>query len=89
MSLVEGIVADDSRKIRGDRANIVLYEEAGSNPKLESSVIKGEELVNPGGNKIGISIIGGRYMPHYNRIKSVKTESVNTELNPKIAKGLG
>ena len=59
MSLVEGIVADDSRKIRGDRANIVLYEEAGSNPKLESSVIKGEELVNPGGNKIGISIIGG------------------------------
>lgn len=59
MSLIEGIVADKSSKVRGDRANIVLYEEAGSNPTLEESVIKGEELVNPGGNKIGISIIGG------------------------------
>lgn len=58
-SMIEGIVADDSRKVRGDRANVVVYEEAGSNPKLEDSFIKGEELVNPGGNKIGISIAGG------------------------------
>jgi len=33
-SLIEAIVADNDRKIRGDRVDLLLYEEAGSNPVL-------------------------------------------------------
>ena len=59
MSKITGKVADNSRKVRGDRTNVLVQEEAGSNPILEESVIKGEELVRPGGNRIGVQIIGG------------------------------
>jgi hypothetical protein len=59
MSMIEGIVADDSKKVRGDRADLVIYEEAGSNPILVPSVIKGEELITVGGIRRGIAIIGG------------------------------
>lgn len=31
---IEGIVADDPNKIRGDRVERLIYEEAGSQPKL-------------------------------------------------------
>ncbi len=58
-SKISGKVADNSRKVRGDRTNVLVQEEAGSNPILEESVIKGEELVRPGGNRIGVQIIGG------------------------------
>lgn len=58
-SKISGIVADDSRKVRGDRCNVLVQEEAGSNPILEESIIKGEELVRPGGNRLGIQLIGG------------------------------
>ena len=59
MSMIEGIVADDSKKVRGDRADLVIYEEAGSNPILVPSVIKGEELITVGGIRRGIAVIGG------------------------------
>lgn len=59
LSKVSGLVADNSRKVRGDRTNVLVQEEAGSNPILEESVIKGEELVRPGGNRIGVQIVGG------------------------------
>ena len=59
MSLIEGIVADDSKKVRGDRADLVIYEEAGSNPILVPSVIKGEELITVGGIRRGLAVIGG------------------------------
>lgn len=58
-SKISGKVADNSRKVRGDRTNVLVQEEAGSNPILEESVIKGEELVRPGGNRIGVQVIGG------------------------------
>ena len=59
MSQIEGIVADNDRKIRGDRVALLILEEAGSNPTLRKSFIKGEALVNVQGNKIGIIIAGG------------------------------
>lgn len=37
MADIEGIVADKPRKIRGDRVDRLLYEEAGSNPVLSTS----------------------------------------------------
>ena len=58
-SLIEAIVADNDRKIRGDRVDLLLYEEAGSNPVLRQSYIKGNALVEIGGNKFGIRMVGG------------------------------
>lgn len=54
MSQVEGIVVDKDRKMRGDRVGFLFLEESGSNPILERSFIKAEELCTVGGNKIGI-----------------------------------
>ena len=54
MSQIEGIVVDKDRKMRGDRVGFLFLEESGSNPVLERSFIKAEELVTVGGNKVGI-----------------------------------
>ena len=58
-SQIEGIIADDDSKIRGDRVDLLILEEAGSNPKFRRSFIKGEALVSLGGNKFGIILAGG------------------------------
>jgi hypothetical protein len=39
MSQIEGIVADKPSKVRGDRAELVIFEEGGSNPVLATSFI--------------------------------------------------
>lgn len=59
MSMIEAIVADNDRKIRGDRVDLLIYEEAGSNPVLRKSYIKGNALVEIGGNRFGIRLVGG------------------------------
>jgi len=59
MSMIEAIVADNDRKIRGDRVDLLIYEEAGSNPVLRKSYIKGNALVEIGGNRFGIRVVGG------------------------------
>lgn len=59
MSQIEGIVADNDSKIRGDRVALLILEEAGSNVNLRKSFIKGEALVNVQGNKVGIIVAGG------------------------------
>ena len=59
MSEIRGLVADDDAKIRGARVDLLIYEEAGSNPNSRRSFIKGEALVGIGGNRFGIRIIGG------------------------------
>ena len=59
MAQIEGIVADKPSKVRGDRAELVVFEEAGSNPVLRTSYVQGEALVHVGGNKIGILLAGG------------------------------
>lgn len=59
LSEIEGIVADDPNKIRGDRVERLIYEEAGSQPKLIKAWIQGNALVEIGGEKIGIRIAGG------------------------------
>jgi len=45
--------------MRGDRVQMLFLEEAGSNPILETSFIKAEELVTVGGNKIGVIVAAG------------------------------
>lgn len=59
MSEIEGIVADDPSKVRGDRVDLLVFEEAGSNPVLRKSYIQGKALIYIGGSKFGIRLCGG------------------------------
>ena len=58
-SQIEGVIADTDAKIRGDRVDLLVYEEAGSNPVLRKSYIKGKALIYIGGSKFGIRMAGG------------------------------
>ena len=59
MAEIEGIVADNPRKIRGDRCERLIFEEAGSNPTMIKSWIQGTALVEILGKKLGIKLCGG------------------------------
>ena len=59
MSQIEGVVAETDAKIRGDRIDLLVYEEAGSNSVLRKSYIKGKALIYIGGTKFGIRLAGG------------------------------
>ena len=59
MSEIEGIIADNPTKVRGDRTERLIFEEAGSNKNLITSWVQGDALVNLGGVKIGIKLAGG------------------------------
>jgi len=56
MSEIHTIVADKPGKIRGDRTDRLIYEEAGSNPILSASWIQGDSLVELGGQHFGTKI---------------------------------
>ena len=56
MSEIHTIVADKPGKIRGDRTDRLIYEEAGSNPILSPSWIQGDSLVELGGQHFGTKI---------------------------------
>lgn len=56
LSEVEGIIADKPSKIRGDRTDVLFYEEFGSFPNSIKSFIQGDALVKVNGVKIGIKL---------------------------------
>ena len=58
-SEIDSIVADDPQKIRGDRVDRLVYEEAGSNKQLTKSWIQGDSLVSLGGEHFGLKIALG------------------------------
>lgn len=59
-SNIVGIVADNPRKVRGERCERLIFEEAGSYPNLVKAWIQGNALVELGGTKIGCRIAGGK-----------------------------
>ena len=59
MSQITGIVADKPMKIRGDRTDLLIYEEAGSWQGLQKAFIQADALVGPPSAQWGIRIIGG------------------------------
>ena len=59
MAEIEGIVADNPTKVRGDRTERLIFEEGGSNKNLITSWVQGDALVNLGGVKVGVKIVGG------------------------------
>ena len=58
-SEIEGIIANNPRKVRGDRVERLIFEEGGSFETLIKSWIQGTALVELGGKKIGIKITLG------------------------------
>ena len=59
MSQITGIIADKPNKIRGDRTDLLIYEEAGSWPGLTKAFIQADALVGPPDDQWGIRILGG------------------------------
>lgn len=57
MSEILGIVAEIPRKLRGDRADLLLMEEAGSNPILVKTYLQSRALVEISGQKFGVRVI--------------------------------
>ena len=58
-----GIVADNPNKLRGERVDLLLFEEAGSNPVLLKTYIQSNALVEILGNKFGTRLIWGKNVP--------------------------
>lgn len=59
MSEIEGVIADSSEKIRGDRVERLFYEEIGSNPVFKESYLQGEALITVMGERIGTRLAWG------------------------------
>lgn len=59
MSEILGIIADNPRKLRGDRVERVFFEEAGSNPVLKKTYLQSEPLVEILGKKFGTRFVWG------------------------------
>lgn len=53
-SEIEGIVADNPRKVRGDRTDRLMFEESGSFKMLRTAWVQGEALVTVAGARKGI-----------------------------------
>ena len=58
-SQIQKIVDDDPGKIRGDRTDVLVFEEAGLWPKLTKAFIQADALVGQVGSQWGIRLIGG------------------------------
>lgn len=59
-SEVQGLVCDDPDKLRGDRTQILVYEEAGADPVLMKKWVKGTALITVlGGKRVGRKIAFG------------------------------
>ena len=59
-SEVEGLVCDDPDKLRGDRTQILVYEEAGADTALMKKWVKGTALITVlGGKRVGRKIAFG------------------------------
>ena len=58
MAEIEGVVADSPEKIRGDRVERLLFEEAGSDKVLKKKYLQGEALITVlGGQRVGTRIV--------------------------------
>lgn len=58
-SVVKGILADKPSKIRGDRVDLLVYDEAGSWSDLTTAVVQGRALCEVQGIIRGIQVYGG------------------------------
>lgn len=58
-SMIEGVIADDPQKIRGDRVDLMILDEAGSWPDLLRAFVQAQALVEVQGVSFGVIQLGG------------------------------
>ena len=59
MAQIEGRIVDKANKLRGERTDLLVFEECGSFPGLTKTFIQGQALQKAQGIRFGISILGG------------------------------
>lgn len=59
LSVVKGINGSKPSNIRGERVDLLIYDEAGSWPDLTTAVVQGQELCEVQGVSRGIMLFGG------------------------------
>ena len=59
LSVVKGINGSKPSNIRGERVDLLIYDEAGSWPNLTTAVVQGQELCEVQGVPRGIMLFGG------------------------------
>ena len=59
LSVVKGINGRNPSNIRGERVDLLIYDEAGSWPDLTTAVVQGQELCEVQGVPRGIMLFGG------------------------------
>lgn len=59
LSVVKGINGSKPSNIRGERVDLLIYDEAGSWPHLTTAVVQGQELCEVQGVPRGIMLFGG------------------------------
>ena len=58
-SMIEGVVADDPQKIRGDRVDLMVLDEFGSWPSSVKAFVQAQALVEVQGVAFGVIVSGG------------------------------
>lgn len=58
-SSVTGVIGKDPGNIRGDRVDLLIYDECGTWPGLTTAIVQGQELVEVQGVPRGIMLFGG------------------------------
>ena len=72
-AFIKGIVADTPNKIRGDRCDLLLYEEGGSWVNSTKAFIQGDALIHIQGEQFGIKVIGGTGGDSGNKLEGLRT----------------
>lgn len=73
MSTIRGIVADTPNKIRGDRCDLLLYEEGGSWLNSTKAFIQGDALIHIQGEQFGYKVIGGTGGDSGSKLEGLRT----------------
>ena len=73
LAQIKGIVADTPNKIRGDRCDLLLYEEGASWTNSTKAFIQGDALIHIQGEQFGIKVIGGTGGDSGNKLEGLRT----------------
>lgn len=80
MSEIEGIIADDPQKIRGDRVERLFMEEAGSDKVFKKKYLQAEALITVlGGDRVGTRIAWGTGGDEGTALEGIKDLTLNPD----------
>ena len=79
-SQITAIVADRSSKVRGQRTDLFVMEEAGHNKELLTQLVKATALVTLGAQKVGVISLGGTGGDEGAMLEGLRVVSFNPEV---------